>query len=105
MRVELLLDGINPGKLGSIRDRNLRAVLLKTKVRESSRLMATMASSLGDAEQANKSYGRYVEAMLYENVKDNRNQKMLEYYHDHVKHMRPEFYKKDDGTAAVRGLQ
>lgn len=105
MRVELLYKGVNPGKFGSLRDRNLRAILLKEKVRESHKLMATMASSLGDADRTNKSYGKFVEALLYENIKDTRDAEMVKYYHEHVKHLRPELYTKEDGAASVRGLQ
>ena len=104
MRAELLLDGVNPGKLLSPRDITLRGVLVKRKASESHRLRAIMASSLGDSDAANESYSDFVDSIWYSKIKGNRNDRMSEEYHTLYRNMTPEISIGADGKPTVRGL-
>ncbi|CAL9954957.1 hypothetical protein VPHD148_0003 [Vibrio phage D148] len=104
MRAELFMRGISPGRLGSFRDVTLRNMIIKEKVVNSHRLLASMASSLGNADSAVEQYDKYQAAIFHKDIKDDRNKKMQEYYDKHVKHLRPELYVGSDGNASVRGL-
>lgn len=96
--------GISPGRLGSFRDVTLRNMVIKEKVLHSHRLLASMASSLGNADSAVEQYDKFQASIFHRNIKDDRNEKMQEYYNRNVKHLRPELYRDEDGNATVRGL-
>jgi len=104
MRLELHLRGVSLGELGSYRDMTLRSFLVKEKVRDSHKLLASMASSLGNSESAVKQFDMFSDATLYQSIKGDRNKEMQEYYNKHVRHLRPEIYADEDGKATVRGL-
>ena len=105
MRAELHMRGISPGRLGSFRDKTLRDMLVKEKVREVHKLVATMASSFNNQETSVEKFDAYLNASLYQDVKDTRDSDMQEYYNNHVKNLSPEIYRDDNGEAKVRGLQ
>lgn len=104
MRTEILLGGCNPGRLFSPRDVTLRGLLSKKKVAESHQLRATIAASIGDADAANKSYGKYIDSTWYSAIKEDRNERMFKEYYTKYKTMRPEILLGPDGTPTVKGL-
>lgn len=104
MRVELHMRGIPVGRFGSFRDVTMRNMLIKDKIKESHSLLASMASSLGNAESALEQYDKFQAALMFKDMKYNRNKQMMEYYEKNVKHLRPELYMNEDGKASVRGL-
>lgn len=104
MRAEILLGGVNPGRLFSPRDITLRGILSKKKVAESHQLRALMAASAGDIDMANETYSKYVDAQWYSKVKENRNERMFKEYYTKYKHMTPIISRDADGKPQVQGL-
>ena len=104
MRSELLLKGVNPGRLFSPRDITLRGILSKTKAADSHKLRALMAASAGDLDVANETYSKFIDAQWYSKVKEDRNESMFKEYYTQYKHLRPELSKTASGGLQVKGL-
>lgn len=100
-----MLKGVDPGPLFSYRDRTLRAFLVKQKTKECYESLVHIAANSGNSDSLKKNYGNYINSIWYDEVSETKERDMLEYYNKHVKHLRPELYQTEDGTAAVRGLK
>ncbi len=104
MRMELHLGGHDIGLLGSPRDITLRRFLAKQKIIESNKLMVSAAASFNNEDVVKTSYKKFQNSLWYEDISDNKNTEMKEYYDTHVKHLRPQLYLNEDGKTAVKGL-
>lgn len=104
MRMELYLDGIDVGRLGTSRDKTLRRFLAKKKVTDSHRLMVSTAAAFNNEETVKTTYKKFQNALWYENISDERDREMQEYYEKYVKHLRPQLYVAENGETAVKGL-
>lgn len=104
MRTEILLGGVNPGKLFSPRDITLRGLLSKRKVAEGLQLKAQIAASCGDIDLVKSTFSEYVDATWYSKVKESRSERMFKEYYTQYKHLTPELVVGADGKPTVRGL-
>ena len=104
MRTELHLQGVDIGSLGSLRDKTLRGFLKKQKQIESYRLMVEAVTALRDTDKAQKYYQDYFNALWYLESSEESQGKMLQYYNDHIKELRPTMRAGEDGMPTVGGL-
>lgn len=102
MRTEIYLEGIDPGPLGSYKDRHLRSYLYKKKTIATHKLMAQIAASIGNADIANSAFRKFSSTSIYKDPNE-REERMLEIYHREVKGVNPTLHADENGLT-VRGL-
>lgn len=78
-------------------------MLSKQKAVESRKLMALMSASFQNPETTKEHYGKFINQYWYDEDKD-VGAEMMDYYENHVKHMKPVVTLSEDGTATVEGL-
>jgi hypothetical protein len=103
MRVELYASGVDPGALGSIKDRTLRGWLVKSKLTDSRRLMVEAAASLGNAELTASMHRKHMAQSLYQAVTDDRHERMMAEYIIQTRGTQPTLHR-ENGALVVRGL-
>ena len=66
--------------------------------------MTLSAASTNNIDVFKKSYKDFNNAIWYENFSESRDKDMMEYYYKHVRNLRPEIYRDEEGNATVRGI-
>lgn len=98
------MQGVHPGRLGSIKDSTLRKMHSKHKNRESLKLISQLAASLNNGDSVNEYYRKYLDSLWHENITENRNREMREEYEKYVRNVSPVISRDSEGNAIVRGL-
>ncbi len=104
MRVELLIRGVHPGPLNSIRDITLRTQLEKMKLAESTRLMAEIGASFNNPQAAEDSYKQFIDYVWYQNTVEKRNDRMMREYYESVHGKQVRLELDEHGKPMVKGL-
>ena len=88
--MDIYFKGIDPGPLGSARDYVLREHLSRMRNLETKSLMTQIVSSLGNVEAAKSNFKQFAETTwgVVEDIRVHR-QEMMDYYMNHVRHLRP----------------
>lgn len=104
MRAEIVLGGVDPGPLGSFRDKTLRTVLTKMKIAESHKLMVLTTATTNNIDSTRKNIRSYNAAVWYEDHTKNSYKAMEEYYMKYMKQQEVFAKMNEDGSIHVTGL-